>query len=614
MVILQERSDCSGGRSAAPMESPRQQHTDWDINDSSIPRVSHFDHFAEWSDGHCRFVYSADCDEAKRHSSGWAMRNTNNHNVHILKKSCLGVLVCSLRCSALGKAPPVNLRPAICDKARKKQQGKPCPNRDCNGRLEIQPCRGHCGYPVTHFWRHTDHAIFFQAKGVHDHPRPEAKSTSEARRSVGAARRGARGLASLLSRECGVAGTAAPPKRWKQSSVREQPAREGAAWSGNGALAATAECGPAPAVLHHGAKRVPHQRDMAPPSGPSAPPAIDYNPQQAPPPLIADPTNRNTGLMHQHHHHVQHQHAHVEQQACSCPPFECLCYHVGPPPPLLQPPPPAPAAYGDLYAPPQHHLTRPSTLPQQHEWIQAPHHHGPPWHHHATELKYLEPHEMETKTQEPLYPRITGLEEQGGGQHMMLDQMKLGDEQNPLRSLEHPSYASSLDQQPFQPEEIFQLDAPLRPFHHHQLPPGPGVIRDTSPPLLLDLGSGNTITQSNRHLPQAESHPAGGPFEPARQQGVEEWGYCAGPPRAWPQVPNQPCYPSQQSTQDPGDVDEFLGGLQGGNLADELMLCAGLLDSLPRANTPQQQQQQQCINNNNSVPSESNYPQHYLPH
>jgi hypothetical protein len=36
-------------------------------------------------------------DEARRHSSGWAMRNTNNHNVNILKKSCLGVLVCSLR-------------------------------------------------------------------------------------------------------------------------------------------------------------------------------------------------------------------------------------------------------------------------------------------------------------------------------------------------------------------------------------------------------------------------------------------------------------------------------------------------------------------------------------
>lgn len=90
-----------------------------------------------------------------------------------------------------------------CSQARKKQQGKPCPNRQCTGRLEILSCRGHCGYPVTHFWRHTEHAIFFQAKGQHDHPRPEAKSTSEARRSVGAGRR-VRGLAVLLAREAAL--------------------------------------------------------------------------------------------------------------------------------------------------------------------------------------------------------------------------------------------------------------------------------------------------------------------------------------------------------------------------------------------------------------------------
>lgn len=81
--------------------------------------------------------------------------------------------------------------------------GKPCPNRQCTGRLEILACRGHCGYPVTHFWRHTDIAIFFQAKGVHDHPRPEAKSTSEARRSLGSGRR-VRGLAVLLAREAAL--------------------------------------------------------------------------------------------------------------------------------------------------------------------------------------------------------------------------------------------------------------------------------------------------------------------------------------------------------------------------------------------------------------------------
>lgn len=161
----------------------------WDINDNLIPKVTHWDHFNEWSDGHCRCVYRIEDEQARRHASGWAMRNTNNHNVHILKKSCLGVMVCSKRCvidERLGTR--VHLRPHICDKARKKQQGKQCPNRRCDGRLEILPCRGHCGYPVTHFWRHTNEAIFFQAKGIHDHPRPEPKSSAETRRALAIAR------------------------------------------------------------------------------------------------------------------------------------------------------------------------------------------------------------------------------------------------------------------------------------------------------------------------------------------------------------------------------------------------------------------------------------------
>ncbi|CAH2066387.1 unnamed protein product, partial [Iphiclides podalirius] len=185
---------------------------EWDINDAVVPRVTSFDPFGEWCDGHVRRVYPPGCEEARRHASGWAMRNTNNHNVHILKKSCLGVLVCSVRCR-LPDGSRVHLRPAICDKARKKQQGKPCPNRLCNGgRLEVQPCRGHCGYPVTHFWRHTEHAIFFQAKGAHDHPRPEAKGASEVRRSIGAGRR-VRGLALLLAREAAMADKALTAKQ-----------------------------------------------------------------------------------------------------------------------------------------------------------------------------------------------------------------------------------------------------------------------------------------------------------------------------------------------------------------------------------------------------------------
>ncbi|XP_070508218.1 asparagine-rich protein-like [Chironomus tepperi] len=176
---------------------------DWDINDTNVPAINEaeLDEFQEWADGHCRYVYSSNNEDAKKHISGWAMRNTNNHNVNILKKSCLGVLVCSAGCT-LPNGTKINLRPAICDKARRKQQGKNCPNRNCNGRLEVLACRGHCGYPVTHFWRHTKFGIFFQAKGVHDHPKPEPKN-SESRKTLGIGRR-SKGIALLLARENAV--------------------------------------------------------------------------------------------------------------------------------------------------------------------------------------------------------------------------------------------------------------------------------------------------------------------------------------------------------------------------------------------------------------------------
>ncbi|XP_017878422.1 uncharacterized protein LOC108624010 [Ceratina calcarata] len=202
MVVLSRVGSPTMSATVAGNQQQHHPHQEWDINDSNVPRVVEYDPWCEWADGHVRRVYGPDCEEARRHASGWAMRNTNNHNVSILKKSCLGVLVCTQECVLPGGGR-VHLRPAICDKARKKQQGKPCPNRQCTGRLEILSCRGHCGYPVTHFWRHTEHAIFFQAKGQHDHPRPEAKSTSEARRSVGAGRR-VRGLAVLLASEAAL--------------------------------------------------------------------------------------------------------------------------------------------------------------------------------------------------------------------------------------------------------------------------------------------------------------------------------------------------------------------------------------------------------------------------
>lgn len=187
--------------------------------------MSAFDDWVEWADGHCRLVLPATSEEAKRHASGWAMRNTNNHNVHILKKSCLGVLVCSARCTLPGGGR-VHMRPAICDKARKKQQGKACPNRACSGRLEVLACRGHCGYPVTHFWRHTEHAIYFQAKGNHDHPRPEVKTSVETRRGLRGGRvlrRGARALRAAGLGAVGVPGVVGAGHLSQQPRPRTLP-------------------------------------------------------------------------------------------------------------------------------------------------------------------------------------------------------------------------------------------------------------------------------------------------------------------------------------------------------------------------------------------------------
>ncbi|XP_064002846.1 chorion-specific transcription factor GCMa [Pogoniulus pusillus] len=162
--------------------SRRGEMTSWDINDIKLPQdVRQIDWFQEWPNSYVKHIYSSEDKNAQRHHSSWAMRNTNNHNSRILKKSCLGVVVCSNDCSTLD-GRKIYLRPAICDKARQKQQRKCCPN--CNGPLRLLSCRGHSGYPVTNFWRHEGQFIFFQSKGAHDHPRPETKLEAEARRSI----------------------------------------------------------------------------------------------------------------------------------------------------------------------------------------------------------------------------------------------------------------------------------------------------------------------------------------------------------------------------------------------------------------------------------------------
>ncbi|NWV12217.1 GCM1 factor, partial [Ptilonorhynchus violaceus] len=162
--------------------SRHEEMTSWDINDIKLPQdVIQTDWFQEWPDSYAKCIYSSEDKNAQRHHSSWAMRNTNNHNSRILKKSCLGVVVCGNDCSTLD-GRKIYLRPAICDKARQKQQRKCCPN--CSGPLRLLSCRGHGGYPVTNFWRHEGQFIFFQSKGAHDHPRPETKLEAEARRSI----------------------------------------------------------------------------------------------------------------------------------------------------------------------------------------------------------------------------------------------------------------------------------------------------------------------------------------------------------------------------------------------------------------------------------------------
>ncbi|XP_028404180.1 uncharacterized protein LOC114526852 [Dendronephthya gigantea] len=139
---------------------------------------THFDDYREWIDGNEKRRYCLTSREAQSHSSGWAMKYTNNHNKYVLKKTCVGVLMCSENCR-FKDGTNIRIRPAISDKVRERQLGQQCPNSECkNGRIVHRKCSGNNGYPVTHFWvHHMDH-IQFESKGTHDHPKPEPKRSS----------------------------------------------------------------------------------------------------------------------------------------------------------------------------------------------------------------------------------------------------------------------------------------------------------------------------------------------------------------------------------------------------------------------------------------------------
>ena len=74
-----------------------------------------YDNFNEWVDGCCKLRFSSYSREAQAHISGWAMKYTNNHNKYVLKKTCVGVLLCSGDCT-LPNGLKIVVRPAISDK------------------------------------------------------------------------------------------------------------------------------------------------------------------------------------------------------------------------------------------------------------------------------------------------------------------------------------------------------------------------------------------------------------------------------------------------------------------------------------------------------------------
>jgi len=136
--------------------------------------IKEYDEFEEWIDGSAKLRYSPYSREAQAHISGWAMKYTNNHNKFVLKKTCVGVLLCSRDCT-LPNGLKIVVRPAISDKVRERQIGQNCPNASCTGTLLHRKCTGNNGYPVTHFWVHQEDGIYFESKGTHDHFRPQAR-------------------------------------------------------------------------------------------------------------------------------------------------------------------------------------------------------------------------------------------------------------------------------------------------------------------------------------------------------------------------------------------------------------------------------------------------------
>ncbi|KAM7542653.1 hypothetical protein Aperf_G00000004725 [Anoplocephala perfoliata] len=155
----------------SPMSIQCEEHRE--ITEAQPQELHRYAEFDEWPDGNVSYIYKPNDKRAAQHKTGWAMRNTNNHNKMVLKKSCLGIFVCSKFCKPLGMT--TIYRPAVCGIAREKQLSLECPTPGCGGTLIHVKCTGNNGHPVTHFWQKYEDHIHFRAKGYHNHARPGKK-------------------------------------------------------------------------------------------------------------------------------------------------------------------------------------------------------------------------------------------------------------------------------------------------------------------------------------------------------------------------------------------------------------------------------------------------------
>ncbi|KAM3181813.1 hypothetical protein ACTXT7_013632 [Hymenolepis weldensis] len=130
-----------------------------------------YDKIQEWIDGDTKKIFQEYNIHICDISGGWVVRDVISENPLLMKKVCMGVLVCSASCNFTDDF--VGYRPAATEKAFKDQIGRCCPNPRCNGNLVHVPCEGYNGAPVIHLWRFYNKRLYFQSMGRHNHARPQ---------------------------------------------------------------------------------------------------------------------------------------------------------------------------------------------------------------------------------------------------------------------------------------------------------------------------------------------------------------------------------------------------------------------------------------------------------